>query len=116
MTPERFFRGLRVWWLVYRELIVNVNVNVKINTCRRRRIMPVIPITRMVVVVMIVMRLITAGQCKYHYTKQKDRTYYFLHKIDFVLFISKNLPIDKSSKNQGLSNFWLWKLGIVLPR
>ncbi|OJW58467.1 MAG: hypothetical protein BGO55_24580 [Sphingobacteriales bacterium 50-39] len=61
MTPEKAFRGLRVWWLVYRASIVNVNINVKINTCRWRRIMPVVPITRVMVVVMIVMRLVTAG-------------------------------------------------------
>jgi len=59
MTPEEASRGLRVWWLVYRVSIVNVNV--KINTCRRRRIMPAIPFPRVMVVVMIVVRLITAG-------------------------------------------------------
>jgi len=59
MTPEEASRGLRVWWLVYRELIVYVNI--KINTCRWRRIMSVVPFTRVMVIVMIVMRLVTTG-------------------------------------------------------
>ena len=59
MTPEEASRGLRVWWLVYRVSIVNVNV--KINSCWWWLVMPAIPFTRVMVVVMIVMCLVTAG-------------------------------------------------------
>ena len=56
MTPEEASRGLRVWWLVYRE---SMNVYV----------------------------------------------------IDFALYISKNLPIDKPTKNQVLSIFSAVEIG-----
>ena len=59
MTPEVDFRGLRVWWLVYRVSIVDVKV--KIHTCRRRLVVPVIPVMRVMMVVMIVLCLIASG-------------------------------------------------------
>jgi hypothetical protein len=59
MTPEEYSRGLRVWWLVYRVSIVNVYV--PINTCGLRLMMSAIPVSRVMMIVMIVMRLVTAG-------------------------------------------------------
>src|SRR5258707_15607959 len=101
---------------MYRKSIVNIHI--EINSCRRRLLTPVVPLTGMMVIVMIIMLLVTAGKRDSHHNQQGGKTQYFLyasHMIGFALYISKNLPRGEPSKISLLKRLACGNWGLFYP-